>query len=62
MGTPPRPIGVVLKGPEDCTALDQACLAEGIVIAGMGSTRVIRKTHTPLDPGMDLAVRQKKGN
>lgn len=39
-------------------ALDQARYAEGMAIEGMGFTDV-RKVCTPLDPGMDLTVRQE---
>ena len=42
----------------DSIILDQRAYAESIVVEGMGSTQV-RKTHVPLEPGMDLSERKE---
>ncbi|CAM9966304.1 unnamed protein product [Choristocarpus tenellus] len=55
--TPDKLIGVGITVDEDGITLDQHLYAESIVMAGMGTTEV-RKTSTPLDPGMDLSAKQ----
>ncbi|CAM9903727.1 unnamed protein product [Choristocarpus tenellus] len=57
LGIPDKLIGVGITVGEDGITLDQQLYAESIVMAGMGTTEV-RKTSTPLDPGMDLSVKQ----
>ncbi|CAM9617636.1 unnamed protein product [Sphacelaria rigidula] len=45
-------------GPHDSITIDQRAYAESIVVEGRGSTQV-RKTYTPLDPGMDPSEREE---
>ncbi|CAN0457410.1 unnamed protein product, partial [Discosporangium mesarthrocarpum] len=57
LGTPDKLVGVWITIRKDGITLDQELNAQGIVMAGMGSLDV-RKTTTPLDPGMDLSARR----
>ncbi|CAN0405326.1 unnamed protein product [Discosporangium mesarthrocarpum] len=58
LGTPDKLVGVRIIIRKDGITLDYALYAQGIVMARMGSLDV-RKTTTPLDPGMvDLSARR----